>query len=151
MDDEVKEVARLKSNLEEAGWNLRIAHNGKEQIYTQNQERLNQAQLGSLYRLTNSEISFLQKEFEENNSHSQMNIEKIDEILQRLKFFSQLTKEVRANFYENATYLREQVGTYILYPGAQDDLMYVILKGTFFFFFFCLKAFTLNRWCKCQG
>jgi len=78
--------------------------------------------------LTEAELNFLKEEFKKNNT-STFNVEKIDEILLRLKFFEKIEKPIRLGFYKSARYEHVDKGQYIIKDGEYGDDMYVIIRG----------------------
>eukprot|EP01017_Pseudomicrothorax_dubius_P007327 TRINITY_DN12266_c0_g1_i2.p1 TRINITY_DN12266_c0_g1~~TRINITY_DN12266_c0_g1_i2.p1 ORF type:complete len:518 (-),score=109.95 TRINITY_DN12266_c0_g1_i2:73-1626(-) len=59
-----------------------------------------------------------------------MDVDRIDAIVRRLKFFAQNPEHVRRLFLRSATFITHEPGATVFEQGDFGDLMYVILKGS---------------------
>ena len=119
----------IRSSMRDAKRDLDMIQIAMDHSYQNQRDRLEKAKLTSNNRLTNFELDFIKREFEEVGPEGRQ-IDQIDEMLRRLKFFNQLGKVVRTNFYKSSHYLKYPTGHFIFHQGDPGDLMYVILKGS---------------------
>jgi len=59
-----------------------------------------------------------------------VNYEKVDHIVQKLKFFQKLPKPVRISLLRSAEFNHYPMGSTVFQQGDYGDLMYIILRGS---------------------
>lgn len=76
------------------------------------------------------DIKIITEEYDKKeNGLGKCNYERVDALVNGLKFFSQLDKIMRLDLLQNGTLKHFSAGSTIFKQGDYGDLMYVILKG----------------------
>ena len=132
IEKDLEEVKEIRTEIQKAERELEAVRTLKNQAYVAHQETLERSKLQSSNRLTGQELDFLREEIDVRRPEIRQ-VDKIDDILKRLKFFATLTRPVRINFYRCATYLTRTKGDFVFHEGDVGDLMYVILRGKLIF------------------
>ena len=83
-------------------------------------------------RLLNEyDINIIKEEFQKKLEHpEEANYEKIDSMINGLKFFSKLAKSIRFSLLRHANFVHYESGTTLFKKGDYGDFMYIILRGS---------------------
>jgi len=134
-NSDYEEIKEVQGRIEDTDNKAMDASNMKEMLYEKKNIKLEKAKLQSSNKLTDKELAFLKKTFDEKTwekTAEKPNFEELDKILTRLKFFQGLSFLVRVDFYRHAKYIKLPKSTEIYKYGDTGDLMYVILRGNYF-------------------
>jgi len=129
MNEGKEGVQEIQNKVGALATSLKATIESKEKLYKTMRTNMDKVQLQVSSKLTTTELNTLRQIYAK-QSRNTADVEKMDEFLVRLKFFAQLTKEVRLQFLKAATYKKEQRGKYVFHQGDEGDLMYVILRGS---------------------
>jgi len=129
MNEGKEDVQEIQSKVGALTTTLKATIDSKEKLYKTMHTNMDKVQLQVSSKLTTNELNSLRQIYAK-PSRNDADVEKIDDFLIRLKFFAQLTKEVRLQFLKAAKYIKEQRGKYVFHQGDEGDLMYVILRGS---------------------
>jgi len=129
MNEGKEGVNEIQNKVGVINSSLKATIESKEKLYKTLHNNIDKVQLLVSSKLTNNEMNILRESYAKER-RTDADAEKMDVFLERLKFFAQLTKEVRLRFFKNATYLKQEKGRYVFHQGDEGDLMYVILRGS---------------------
>lgn len=82
------------------------------------------------FRLSDFEVRRLKEEYAKKTEGGKVNWEKLDSLVERLKFFAKLPQDVRLTLLKEAEYRFYPRGSFIFKQGDYGDVMYVILRGS---------------------
>lgn len=120
---ELKEVNNECNNI-----SRRIYHNFYEKPRNEEFMEVDNHHELSGTRLSLQDIETIKQEFEEKKEN--MNLDKIDFFLKKLKFFKKFSETIRMHFLKRAKFVEFPAGHIIFKQGDFGDLMYVILRGS---------------------